>query len=70
MQEYDPRRQALVGEPRTIFRGTALGCTEGPHIYKRAGWYHLLTAEGGTGFGGALGGGTCVAGFGGGGELG
>jgi hypothetical protein len=31
-----------------IFKSTALGFTEGPHLYKRDGWYYLLTAEGGT----------------------
>ena len=34
-----------------IFKGTPLGLTEGPHLFKRNGWYYLLTAEGGTGWG-------------------
>jgi xylan 1,4-beta-xylosidase len=38
----------LVGERHLIFEGTPLGFTEGPHLYKRAGWYYLLVAEGGT----------------------
>ncbi len=50
LQEYLPDSQALVGEPRLIFEGTELGCTEGPHLYKRNGWYYLMTAEGGTGY--------------------
>jgi xylan 1,4-beta-xylosidase len=33
-----------------IFEGTALGLTEAPHLYKRNGYYYLLTAEGGTGW--------------------
>jgi xylan 1,4-beta-xylosidase len=33
-----------------IFEGTPLGLTEAPHLYKRDGWYYLLTAEGGTGW--------------------
>ena len=33
---------------------TSLGLTEGPHLYKRGGYYHLLTAEGGTGWGHAV----------------
>jgi xylan 1,4-beta-xylosidase len=53
-QRYDPAAQALVGERRNIFPGTALGLTEAPHLYKRDGWYHLITAEGGTGFGHAV----------------
>jgi xylan 1,4-beta-xylosidase len=53
-QQYDPAVQALVGERRNIFPGTVLGLTEAPHLYKRNGWYHLVTAEGGTGFGHAV----------------
>ena len=37
-----------------IFTGTPLGFTEGPHLYKRDGWYYLITAEGGTGWGHAV----------------
>ena len=37
-----------------IFKGTPLGFTEAPHLYKRNGWYYLLTAEGGTGWGHAV----------------
>lgn len=37
-----------------IFEGTAIGFTEGPHLYKRSGYYYLLTAEGGTGWGHAV----------------
>lgn len=50
LQEYSELERRLVGEPEIIFRGTHLGCTEGPHIYKRDGWYYLMTAEGGTGY--------------------
>ena len=50
LQEYSPARQRLVGERRIIFSGTGLGCTEGPHLYKRGGYYYLITAEGGTGY--------------------
>ena len=35
---------------KNIFAGTALGLVEGPHLYKRNGWYYLTTAEGGTGY--------------------
>jgi xylan 1,4-beta-xylosidase len=41
----------LFGERQIIFKGTPLGFTEAPHLYKRNGWYYLLTAEGGTGWG-------------------
>ena len=50
MQEYDHAEQSLVGEPELVFIGSDLGLTEGPHIYKRAGYYYLVVAEGGTGY--------------------
>ncbi len=53
-QEYSAAEQRLVGERRIIFTGTPLGLTEGPHLYKRDGYYHLLTAEGGTAWGHAV----------------
>lgn len=48
LQEYDPQHKRLVGESRTIFKGSNIRLTEGPHLYRRNGWYYLLTAEGGT----------------------
>jgi xylan 1,4-beta-xylosidase len=51
MQEYSPTERRLVGERTVIFPGTHLGLTEAPHLYWRDGWYYLLTAEGGTGWG-------------------
>jgi xylan 1,4-beta-xylosidase len=50
IQEYDRKARALVGEIHNIFRGTPLGITEAPHLYRREGWYYLMTAEGGTSF--------------------
>ena len=47
-------RARLVGARHTIFTGTPIGFTEAPHLYKRDGWYYLLTAEGGTGWGHAV----------------
>jgi len=49
-QELDRRTGRLVGARRLIFKGTERGFTEAPHVYKRDGWYHLLVAEGGTGW--------------------
>jgi xylan 1,4-beta-xylosidase len=49
-QEYSHHERRLIGERRVIFKGTPLGLTEAPHIYKRDGWYYLITAEGGTGW--------------------
>ncbi len=48
LQEYSVKERKLVGPRRNIFKGTALGLTEAPHLYKRNGYYYLLTAEGGT----------------------
>ncbi len=48
MQEFDRTTCELVGAVRNIFDGTELGVVEGPHLYKRNGYYYLLTAEGGT----------------------
>jgi xylan 1,4-beta-xylosidase len=41
-------RFAGIGERKLIFEGTRLGFTEAPHLYRRNGFYHLITAEGGT----------------------
>ncbi len=54
LQEYSAKEQKLVGERFNIFSGTPLGFTEAPHLYKRNGWYYLLTAEGGTAWGHAV----------------
>ena len=32
------------------FGATELGVVEGPHLYRRDGWYYLVTAEGGTSY--------------------
>ena len=47
-QQMDLASGRLLGERHVIFTGSPLGFTEGPHLYKRDGWYHLLVAEGGT----------------------
>jgi xylan 1,4-beta-xylosidase len=54
LQEYSPGERRLIGRRELIFEGTALGLTEAPHLYKRGGYYYLLTAEGGTGWGHAV----------------
>ncbi|KAL5337505.1 glycosyl hydrolases family 43-domain-containing protein [Aspergillus crustosus] len=50
LQEFDPGLGKLVGPRKNIFKGSELDLVEGPHLYKRNGWYYLLTAEGGTGY--------------------
>ncbi|WP_372922910.1 family 43 glycosylhydrolase, partial [Roseovarius sp.] len=50
LQEYDHDAQKLTGPITNIYRGTDHKFTEAPHLYRRDGWYYLLTAEGGTGY--------------------
>ncbi|KAG9205698.1 hypothetical protein G6514_007305 [Epicoccum nigrum] len=50
LQQWDHEKGSLVGPIKTIFHGTELDLVEGPHLYKRNGWYYLLTAEGGTAY--------------------
>jgi len=50
LQEYSVAERRLVGEVHNIFAGSALGITEGPHLYRFGDYYYLLTAEGGTGY--------------------
>ncbi len=49
LQEYSEEKKCLIGKPMRIFDGTPARTTEGPHLYKRNGWYYLFCAEGGTG---------------------
>lgn len=48
IQEYSVEGKKLIGPRKNIFKGSKLGVTEAPHIYKRNGYYYLMTAEGGT----------------------
>ncbi|MFG6150291.1 glycoside hydrolase family 43 protein [Halobacillus sp. B23F22_1] len=50
LQEFSVKDNQLVGPIKNIFKGTKLGLTEAPHIYKQRGYYYLVTAEGGTGY--------------------
>lgn len=50
LQEYSVTEKKLIGPRMNIFKGTELGLVEGPHLYKRNGYYYLMTAEGGTRF--------------------
>ena len=54
LQAYSVGERKLVGPRTNIFKGTALGLTEAPHLYKRDGYYYLITAEGGTAWGHAV----------------
>ncbi len=50
--EYNSVQREVVGYPKCIWAGgTKRGCIEGPHLYQRNGYYYLMCAEGGTGYG-------------------
>ena len=48
LQQYDHTQRRLIGPMMKILEKDVL--IEGPNIYKRAGWYYLMLAEGGTGW--------------------
>ncbi len=50
VQELDLDRMQLTGESMAIWKGAVKDVIwpEGPHLYKKDGWYYLLHAEGGT----------------------
>ncbi len=50
LTELDPVSLKPISPARKIFRGTPKGLVEGPHLYKRNGYYYLLCAEGGTSY--------------------
>ena len=50
LQEFDEDKGKLVGPIKNIFKGSDLKLTEAPHLYKRKGYYYLMTAEGGTSY--------------------
>ena len=46
--EIDVRTGAFLAEPRIVWAGTGGAYPEGPHLYKKDGWYYLVISEGGT----------------------
>ena len=48
LQELNLKTGELSQPPISLWNGTGGVWPEGPHIYKRDGWYYLLIAEGGT----------------------
>ncbi len=54
LQEYDTQKKQLVGDVHYLHNGSYLGCTEGPHIFKKDDYYYLILAEGGTEYGHAV----------------
>ncbi|PWD50629.1 glycoside hydrolase family 43 protein [Serinibacter arcticus] len=51
VREVDPRTLALIGPESVVFTSAVHGgiWTEGPHLYRRGEFVHLVAAEGGTG---------------------
>lgn len=48
LREIDLEKGELAGETVKLWAGTGGAYPEGPHIYKRNGWYYLMISEGGT----------------------
>lgn len=48
LQEIDIGTGQPIGEMRIMLNATNLWGTEGPHLYKKDGYYYLLVAQGGT----------------------
>lgn len=48
LQSLDVTTGELSQPPLSIWNGTGGVYPEGPHLYKKDGWYYLLIAEGGT----------------------
>ncbi len=48
LQEFDEAQGKMVGPVRDIYRADGI-FLEGPHIFKRQGWYYLFSADTGTG---------------------
>ena len=48
LQEYDPVQKKMTGPVKDIYRADKI-FLEGPHIFKRNGWYYLFSADTGTG---------------------
>lgn len=51
LAQIDIRTGKLLTTPRNVWAGTGGRYPEGPHLYKKDGWYYLMIAEGGTQFG-------------------
>lgn len=52
IQELDLERMKLIGKPHYVWNGSMKQVIwpEGPHLYKKDGYYYLMHAEGGTGY--------------------
>lgn len=52
LRELDLESLSLTGDETVVWTGALIGAVwaEGPHLYRRNGWYYLLASEGGTEF--------------------
>ena len=50
VQKFDADTMISCGERVCVYKGSGIGCLEGPHIYHIGEWYYLIAAEGGTGY--------------------
>ncbi len=50
LQEYDAVNKKMIGPVKEIYQAKEI-FLEGPHIFKRNGWYYLFSADTGTGEG-------------------
>ncbi len=48
LYEIDVSSGRLLSEGRKVWASTGGRYAEGPHVYKKDGWYYLMAAEGGT----------------------
>lgn len=48
LREMDLSQRRLVGKRIKLWEGSGGAYAEGPHLYKKNGWYYLLISEGGT----------------------
>lgn len=49
--EIDLATGKRIGTPRYLWSGTGGNDPEGPHLYRKDGWYYLMISEGGTEYG-------------------
>jgi xylan 1,4-beta-xylosidase len=54
LQEYDPVNRKMIGQWKEIYGGSGITAPEGPHLYRKNGYYYIITAEGGTEYGHAV----------------
>ena len=50
VQEYDPVHRCMIGDFHEVYQAKDI-FLEGPHIFKKDGWYYLFCADTGTGEG-------------------